>query len=199
MLELPVLIEDWVYECCGEVLRVGDHVELHLTLYGQVVPTDDDEGVEVLSDGRAQFVANPVRLVGEEDGYHKEGTRLVAGPVQFGVIGEVASKVRCTGELHETRHGDPDGVTAGTVLSLRRCDATYQKRGERVWAVVGYEPGEDVPATSERRPPEPVRLPAGSSGSRGWVARAPLVPDYEGDDAPPDGWAYRVVLGVQEP
>jgi hypothetical protein len=84
VLELPVLIEDWVYECCGDVLRVGDHVELHLTLYGEAVPTDDDEGIEVLRDGRARFVANPVRLVGEEDGLPRKGgsVRGRASPVR---------------------------------------------------------------------------------------------------------------------
>ena len=200
MLELPVLIEDWVYECCGEVLRVGDHVELQLTLYGEVVPNDDDEGVEVLKDGRVQLVANPVRLVGEEDGYHEKGTRLVAGPVQFGIIGEVPSKVRCTGELQEIRHGYPDGVTAGIVLSLRRCDATYKKRGQgSVGRCRLTSRAKKCASTYERRPPEPVRLPARGSGSGGWIARAPLVPGDEGDDAPPDGWAYRVVLGVHEP
>jgi hypothetical protein len=193
-----VLIEDLVYECCGEVLRVGEHVDLQLTLYGEVVPTDDDEGTDVLGDGRVQLVANPVRFVGEDDGYHENGTRLVAGPVQFGIIGEVTSKVRCTGELQETRHGYPDGATAGTVLSLRRCGAIYKQGGKRVWDVVGYEPGEEVAATDERRPPEPAPpIPAAApSGSGGRVGRAPFD---VGDEVPPDGWAYRVVVGVHAP
>ena len=114
MIELPVFIPHWVYECCGEPLHVGDVVELQLTLFGEVTASDEPEQVEVLEDGSVRVVGHVVDQLTEADGFIGPGTLIQAGPLQFGVVDLVISSgACCVGRIYEERHGTPAGRTSG--------------------------------------------------------------------------------------
>jgi hypothetical protein len=107
MLELPVFIPDWVYGCCGQILQLGDEVEMDLIFVGETVPTEEDESVDVNDDGTVTIVATVAcRLDWDELLLIEAGSLLRSGVVEFAVREDVPSiRVRCSGRLlqEETR------------------------------------------------------------------------------------------------
>lgn len=192
MLEVPVSIVDWVYECCGTVLTVGDHVDLQLSFIGDVQPSDGPAEIEILDDQRVRVVGRLIGPIDEGDEFEESGTIVESGSLRFGVSGRHSSEfVQCTGILEEMRHGFPSAATAGVIAELRRCAAIFEKSGEREWTVVGYEPGEALDSTSNSKDEDPLVVRTLKdpfmSGGR-WV---PYVPQQ------PEGWAFRLLLQVQ--
>lgn len=94
------------------------------------------------------------------DGPSGTGTLIQSGSVQFAIYGDApAPRVRCTGELYETRHGDPSGTTTGQLVSIRLRPAILRtSAGGRVSTVTGHEPGTELPATGDWRTHAPENL-----------------------------------------
>lgn len=150
VIDLPVWIADWVYECCGPVLHAGELVTLELTFHGDTVAASEPDSIEVLEDGRVSIVGTALGSAGDEDG-DRQGTVIASGGVRFAIAGDApAARVRCTGELAEDRHGFPAGATAGEVVGVRWRPAILREVGGRSFGIVGYGPGYELSSTADR-------------------------------------------------
>jgi hypothetical protein len=152
VVDLPVWVPDWVHECCGAARRVGETVDLELTFAGDTVPAAGPDSVEVLDNGRVSVVGEVTGPGGVAEGNHTRGTRIASGHMKFGLAGDVpAARVRCTGELEEIRHGFPSDVTRALLTAIQWRPA-IKRRLDAVSSVIdGYEPGERLASTEDRR------------------------------------------------
>ena len=151
MVALPVWIERWAYECCGQRRRVGDAVTLGLASDGVAEVTNEPEGIRVETDGSVRVVG---RVVGQVASAHSnEPTALVqcGTTLQFAVAGaeEQAERVRCAGKLWETGHGFAAGFTSGRLLDIRWHPALLRRTAERTFVVEGYGDGRELSCTDD--------------------------------------------------
>jgi hypothetical protein len=162
VIDLPVWVSDWVHECCGEPRDVGDLVDIELTLVGDTASTTEPDHVDVLDGGRVSIAGSVVGPVGRK-GDHTWGVLIVSRAVRCGLAGDApAARVRCIGELTETRHGYPSGVTRGVLVGIRWRPAMGRGLADGVSvAIDGYGPGEELGSTEDR--------PSGDAGSWAFV------------------------------
>jgi hypothetical protein len=149
MVSVPVWIESWVHECCGLARHAGETTELLLTFSGDVAAATEPDSLHVLDEGRVKVIG---AAVGRTDDAHADvdGTLIASGGLQFAIRGEApAPRVCCVGELWETRHGFPTGLTKGRLIDIRWRPALLRKIGERGRAVDGYGPGTELRHTEE--------------------------------------------------
>jgi hypothetical protein len=149
MVSVPVWIESWVHECCGLARRTDETTELLLTFSGDVAAATEPDSIHVLDEGRVKVIGAAVGRT--DDAYADvDGTLIASGGLQFAIRGEApAARVCCVGELWETRHGFPAGVTKGRLIDIRWRPALLRKIGERGSAVDGYGPGTELRHTDE--------------------------------------------------
>lgn len=148
---LPVWIHDWVYQCCGQTRRVGEAVELALTLEGDIQAATGPDRIEVLDDGEVVIVGTAVGPVADA---HEPtpGTLIACGAMQFAIHGDAPARhVTCTGELWETRHGWPAGPTTGVLAGIRWHPAIARSTGDGVTVIEGYCAGQDQASTDDWR------------------------------------------------
>jgi hypothetical protein len=149
VIELPIWVEDWVHECCGADRRVGDQVEVDLTLEGEMHPAAGAEHVTVLDDHRVSVIGRVVGPSSIDD--HERGVRIESGALRFGIIGETtADRVECVGRLVELRHGYPGWSTAGELTSIEWRPGVEVNRGGYT-EIVGYGPGRALRSTEDWR------------------------------------------------
>lgn len=149
MVSVPVWIESWVHGCCGLARRTGETTELLLTFSGDLAAATEPDSIDVLDEGRVKVIGT---AVGRTDDAHADvdGTLIASGGLQFAIRGEApAARVCCVGELWETRHGFPTGMTKGRLIDIRWRPALLRKIGERGSAVDGYGPGKELRHTEE--------------------------------------------------
>jgi hypothetical protein len=151
VVAVPVWIESWAYQCCGERRSVGDAVTLGLASDGVAEATNEPEGIRVEPDGSVRVVG---RVVGQAYSAHSnEPTALVqcGTTLQFAAAGGEGQpeRVRCTGKLWETGHGFAAGVTSGRLLDIRWHPALLRQSAERVFVVEGYGAGRDLKCTDD--------------------------------------------------
>jgi hypothetical protein len=138
-MELPVWIDDWVHQCCGDNRRVGETVDIDLTFEGDMLPAAGVDQITVLDGGRVSVVG---RVIGSATEGHTSGVLVESGALRFGVSGNsAADRVQCTGRLVELRHGFPSWATAGQVTGIQWCPGIEVDRGGRT-EVVGYGHGD---------------------------------------------------------
>jgi hypothetical protein len=160
VIDIAVWVDGVDHECCGETRRIGDRVGVDLMFYGDLAPAADPDQVEVLDGGRVSIVGTVVGPVGEK-GQHTEGTLIASGAMRFGVRADPpAARVRCVGQLSESHHGFPSGVTNGEVVGIRWRLAIQRRLDGGLVVTDGYELGDELRSTDDR--PE---LP----GSEGWA------------------------------
>jgi hypothetical protein len=147
VIELPVWVEDWVHECCGTGRRVGEQVEIDLTLEGDMKPSVGADNITVLDDYRVSVIGRVAGPSSSSD--HKRGVRIESGALRFGIIGETtAGRVDCVGRLVELRHGYPSWVTAGGLTSIQWRPGLEVDRGGYT-EIVGYGPGRALSSTKD--------------------------------------------------
>jgi hypothetical protein len=170
VIDVPVWVSDWVHECCGEARRVGDLVDIELTFAGDTASTTEPDHIDVLDDGRVSITGSVVGPVGRR-GEHTGGTLIASGAMRFGLVGDApAVRVRCVGELSETRHGYPSGVTRGELVGIRWRPAVERRLADGVSvAIDGFEPGEELSSTEDR--------PSGDAGSWAFLLTVRVDPD----------------------
>jgi hypothetical protein len=152
VVDLPVWVPDWVHDCCGAERRVGETVDLQLTFAGDTVPDAGPDCVEVLDNGRVGVVGEVTGPAGDAERNHTAGTRIASGRMRFALAGDVpAARVKCTGELEEVRHGFPSDVTTGLLTEIRWCPAIKRKLDAVSFVIDGYELGEELASTKDRR------------------------------------------------
>jgi hypothetical protein len=167
MVALPVWIASWVCECCGVPRRVGENVELALTFSGDVAATTEPDRIDVLPGGKVRLTGSVAGRVKDAHA-KKRGTLIQCGAVQFAIGGKApASRVCCTGQLWEIRHGYAAGSTRGTLSEIRWRPALLRKVGERSSVIDGY----------------------------GAATRLNTTGDWP--DEGPDSWALELILQVQ--
>jgi hypothetical protein len=151
VIDVPVWVSDWVHECCGEARNVGDLVDVELTFVGDTAPASEPDHIDVLGDGQVSIVGSVVGPVGRK-GEHTGGMLIASGAMRFGLVGDApAAQVRCVGELAETRHGYPSGVTSGELVGIRWRPAIERRLADGVSvAIDGFEPGEELSSTEDR-------------------------------------------------
>ena len=154
MTDLPVWLDDWEHECCGEDRRTGQAVQLSLAFSrtGSVEPATGPGQITVHDDGTVTITGTAGATTGF-DGPFGPGTLIQSGRVQFAIHGDApAARVRCTGNLYETRHGAPAGTTTGQIVGIRFRPAICQKSADGLGSVViGHEPGTELRATGDWR------------------------------------------------
>jgi hypothetical protein len=150
VVALPIWIESWAYECCGERRSVGANVTLRLASDGRIEPSDEPHGVRALPDGSVRIVGSVVGQVISQ--HNDEPAALVeCGTLQFAAAGDIglAGNVRSTGKLWETNHGFAAGVTGGRLLGIRWHPALLRRTGERESVVDGYGDGRELNCTDD--------------------------------------------------
>jgi hypothetical protein len=123
------MIESWVCECCGILRHVGESVDLELTFVGDVAGSTKPDRIDVLPDGNVRLVGS---VNGQADDAHAAtaGALVQSGNVQVGIDGDApAARVCCTGQLWETRHGFPAGMTRGRLVYIRWRPALLREIG----------------------------------------------------------------------
>jgi hypothetical protein len=151
VLTLPVWIDDWVYECCGQVRRLGEAVELDLTFGGDIRAATGPDSTDVLDDGQVVIVGSVLGPVADE-GNHTAGTLIACGAVQFAIRGDApAPHVQCSGRLDEVQHGYPTGRTRGQLAGIRWRPAIVRPVGDGGGVIEGYGPGEELTSTDDWR------------------------------------------------
>jgi hypothetical protein len=152
VVELPVWVPDWVDECCGTARRVAQTVDLQLTFAGATVPAAGPDSVEVLDNGLVSVVGKVTGPTGQAEGNHTQGTQIASGRLKFALAGDApAARVKCTGQLEEIRHGFPSGVTTGLLTGIQWRPAIKRKMDAVSFVIDGYEPGEELASTEDRR------------------------------------------------
>jgi hypothetical protein len=152
MVDLPVWVPDWADECCGTARHVGETVHLQLTFAGATVPAAGPDSVEVLDNGRVSVVGEVTGPAGHAEGNHTLGTQIASGRLKFALAGDApAARVKCTGELEEIRHGFPSDVTTGLLTGIQWRPAIKRKLDAVSSVIDGYEPGEELASTEDRR------------------------------------------------
>jgi hypothetical protein len=152
VIDLPVWVPDWAHDCCGAERRVGGTMDLQLTFAGDTVPDAGPDCVEVLDNGRVGVVGEVTGPAGDAEQNHTAGTRIASGRMRFGLAGDVpAARVKCTGELEEIRHGFPSDVTTGLLTGIQWRPAIKRKIDTVSFVIDGYEPGEELASTEDRR------------------------------------------------
>jgi hypothetical protein len=148
---LPVWIDDWVYQCCGEQRRVGQAVKLELTFEGEVEAAAEPDRIDVVGDGEVVIVgtaAGPPDDVGGGDGM--EGTLIVSGALRFAIEGTApAPQVICSGRLLELRHGYPAGRTRGELVGLHRRPGIVRAIDHGTSVIEGYSVGDELASTED--------------------------------------------------
>lgn len=156
-LVVPVVVEGWQYECCGEPPAVGDRVAWRLVLqqpaWGEAA-VDLPVTVEPLpAEEREEW-----RRLGNDPGPEPVLAR-VDGLTVFVADGSRLSDGRLRGVLQEERHVDaPTGVpsTRGTVTRVRLVSREYRRVSDRsLHSVPGTEELVDVQATPPSLPYDP--------------------------------------------
>ena len=149
VVALPVWIESWVYECCGAARRAGESVVLALTFAGDVAETTEPDQVDVLPEGKVRLVGSVVGQVRDE-GDDDSGTLVQSGNVQIAISGPApATRISCTGQLWEIRHGFPAGKTRGRLFDIRWRPAVLREVGPRSSAVDGYGEPTELSSTDD--------------------------------------------------
>jgi hypothetical protein len=200
VIEIPVFIPHWAYECCGEPLHVGDSVELHLTLFGEVTASDEPEQIVVLEDGLVRVVSHVVGPLTEADGFMGSGTLLQAGQLRMGVVDVLtSSRASCVGRIYEERHGTPAGRTSGRLTSIARRQVIWERTGESSYSFAGYGASVEIDATEEPMDPTPpIESPA--SSATGWVAYVGVAAKGDSGEEPidvqPESWDYQLMLSI---
>lgn len=150
--DLPVWLDDWEHECCGESRHVGQRVRLALAFSraGTIEPASGPDQITVPGDGTVTITGTAGGKTGL-DGPFGHGTLIQSGSVQFAIHGDPpAPKVCCAGELYEGRHGEPSGTTTGQLVAIRWrpaiCKTSADGRGS---TVVGHEPGIELATTGD--------------------------------------------------
>jgi hypothetical protein len=167
MVALPVWIASWVCECCGVPRRSGENVELELTFSGDVAASAEPDRIDVLPDGKVRITGSAAGRVKDAHA-RKRGTLIRSGAVQFAIAGAApATRVCCTGQLWEIRHGYAAGSTRGTLSDIRWRPALFREVGELGRVIAGYGPATRLNATGD-------------------------APDEDADD-----WALELILQVQ--
>ena len=150
MVALPVWIESWSHQCCGERRTVGDAVTIRLASDNEIERSDDPHGIRALPDGSVRIVGSVVGQVGNQ---HNDSTAALVecGTVQFAAAGDVglAASVCSTGKLWETEHGFGAGVTSGRLLDIRWWPAVLRRTGERESVIDGYADGRHLTCTDD--------------------------------------------------
>ena len=149
MVALPVWIASWVCECCGVPRRSGENVELELTFSGDVAASAEPDRIDVLPDGKVRITGSAAGRVKDAHA-RKRGTLIRSGAVQFAIAGAApATRVCCTGQLWEIRHGYAAGSTRGTLSDIRWRPALLREAGERSFVIDGYGPATRLDATGD--------------------------------------------------
>ena len=151
MVALPVWIESWAYECCGERRSLGDAVTLELASDGVAEATNEPEGIRVEPDGTVRVVGRVVGQIGSAHTNEPSALVQCGASLQFAAsAGQCqGERVRCTGKLWETGHGFAAGVTSGTLLDIRWHPALLRRTAERTFTVEGYGDGRELRCTDD--------------------------------------------------
>ncbi len=134
VLRVPVFVENWQIECCGDPPGVGDRVEWVLVL----VADQPDAPASVESAVTLDALATPFRF-GDGDGAEFGGPRIAAEDFPTGLHcgdlhvfwsapGTRSGPVRVRGRLFEEHHGSaPERFprTVGTVARVRVVTQEY--------------------------------------------------------------------------
>lgn len=186
----------WRYDgdhmCCGKTFGVGETVTLPLCLShtGEVTATTEADRVDVKPDGSVVIVG---AVAGKVKGSFPEwdGTLIESLGLRFAFWGDVpAPRVRCQGTMFEAHHHTPFGETTGEIAGISWHKAITRRVGDRSFAVVGYEPGIELPGTEDRPGGEPeaddLDEVSGGATPGAFYAAAPAVDADELDDS----WAF---------
>jgi hypothetical protein len=149
VVELPIWVESWVHECCGDTRRVGDVVELDLTFEGDVQPAAGADQIALLDGGRVRVVGS---VIGPASSHHTTGLLIESGALRFGIGGAVPDdRAQCVGRLAELRHGYPSWTTAGEVIGIQWRPGIEADRGGYT-EIVDYDVGQELQSTEDWRP-----------------------------------------------
>jgi hypothetical protein len=151
VVALPVWIESWAYQCCGQRRSVGDAVTVALACDGVAEATNGPEGIHVEPDGSVRVVGRVVGQAPSEHGDEPAALVQCGDTLQFAAAsGEgLVERVRCTGRLWETGHGFSAGVTSGRLLDIRWHPALLRRTAERTFVVEGYGDGRELRCTDD--------------------------------------------------
>jgi hypothetical protein len=186
-------LHDWEHECCGDLRKVGDKIEVGLLLEGSVEPTSEPNRIESEHDGTMTLVGNTLNPK-----TRKPSQLVRIGRLRFGYPGpRLKGQVRCRGKLWEERHGPkgpvPVGVTKGRITGIKWRPAIYGTDASRSEELVriGYGEGRAIPATSEYpgRPKPISPLVADILGNPERYEGVTITPSPHRRPAP-SGWAF---------
>ncbi|WP_086825189.1 DUF6578 domain-containing protein [Allokutzneria sp. NRRL B-24872] len=155
MAVVPVLIEDWQYECCGDPFKIGDRVTWQLCYFNDrpefLSPPDQMRlslGVDAIPDGPGAHLSSGELHVLWPDPSTKDGLAEIVGV------------------LHEERHSTPAvPATTGFVRRIRQMSVQHRNDpGTPTWhRVPGTETFTEL-WESEAISPTPAQREAGRWG-----------------------------------
>lgn len=149
---LPVWVEGWQLDCCGDDVFVGQSWEQTLLAYDLrgVRPATEHPGWTITAFGEVAFVADAT-----PPGEDAAATLLDLGACTIGVpglkrAGRVSGRTRIRADWHGEWEPLPDDLILcrGTVRRIFRVPIIYELQGARGYVIVGHEP--PVPAESTR-------------------------------------------------
>jgi hypothetical protein len=150
VIAIPVWIESWAYQCCGERRSVGDAVTLSVGLAGLTEASDEPHSMRAEPDGSVRIVG---RITGQAGNDHDSTSvpLVECGTLQFAATRSAGrtGNLLCTGTLWETGHGFAGGVTSGRLLGIRWHPALLRRTGEREYVVDGYTAGRELRCTDD--------------------------------------------------
>ncbi|SDN52642.1 DUF6578 domain-containing protein [Allokutzneria albata] len=131
MTIVPVLIEDWQYECCGDPFKIGDRVTWQLCYFNELG--------ELLSPAERARLSLGVEAIPDSEDAHLSSGELHAF-WRHPSTGD--GLVEITGVLYEEHHDvHPVPKTTGTVKRIRRLAMRHRCEDGNVWY---REPGTET-------------------------------------------------------
>jgi hypothetical protein len=198
-------LSDWEHECCGDRRRVGDTIDIAMSMFGSIEASNDSPSVITLDGGRMQIVGD-VRQSEDVD----QGWIVNSKNVEFGYFGErFGDRVRCEGQLFEQRHDPRErlavGHTTGRIVAIRVHEVIYERISGPSLREIGYGESREISDTNDESEEEltadfdqsRISKSVAIEGVKGrWIAVPHSAP--KDDDPAPKGSIFEFVLEVTD-
>ena len=173
MALLPVWIETWQLDCCGDDLLPGDRWSPSLlTFPDALTQTAEAVGWSSVDLGAISFVADATNL-GEGGPTLLDIGNVRVGVPDLGASGRVAGAGKLIADWHagwefpDVDTDYEDIAVEGTVRSVRRLPIVYETRYDgpvKTLIAIGHRAPVDVASTKERRPGDDLLIELELSG-----------------------------------